>query len=76
MTTAFALITVNPKEEKNIGQKIREYPEITKLWEVYGEYDIVAKIDIDSTNELNRFMTEKLRKEEGIMKTSTLLAFE
>lgn len=76
MTTAFALITVNPKEEKNIGQKLRGYPEITKLWEVYGEYDIVAKIDIDSTDELNRLMTERLRKEEGIMKTSTLLAFE
>ncbi len=76
MTVAFALITVEPKNEKELIESLKKYKEIIKIWEVYGEYDIVAKIEIESPEKLNLLMTEKLRKEKGIKNTSTLLAFE
>ena len=34
------------------------------------------KIEMKEANEINAFLTEKLRSEQGILKTSTLLAFE
>lgn len=76
MSTAFALITTVPKEEKNVLKGLSAYPEIKKIWEVYGEYDIVAKIEIDTIDQLNLLVINKLRQVQGINKTITLLAFD
>ena len=43
---------------------------------VYGELDLVARIDFESEKEMSRTLIEEMRHVEGVRKTETLIAVE
>ena len=70
---AITLLATNPAyPTQQISGKIREIPNVETLYEVTGEYDIVAVISGLSVNEVNECI-EKIRRVEGIMKTNTMI---
>jgi len=40
----------------------------------YGEYDLIVRIEVDSLDELDFFIFNKLRAIEGVEATTTLIA--
>lgn len=74
---AYVLITVSyPQDTKkdfqsDIAKKIAEMPEVEELSIITGETDIILKLFVNDTDELNDFVTRKLRTIEGIDKTRT-----
>ncbi len=70
---AITLLATNPSHPtKDVSDKIREIPNVETLYEVTGEYDIVAVISGMSVAEVNECI-EKIRRVEGIMKTNTMI---
>ena len=70
---AITLLATNPAyPTQEVSKRIREIPNVETLYEVTGEYDIVAVISGMSVAEVNEGI-EKIRRVEGIMKTNTMI---
>ncbi len=70
---AIALLSVNPSlPTQEVSKSIREIPNVETIYEVTGEYDIVAVIGGMNVVEVNECI-EKIRRVEGIMKTNTMI---
>jgi anthranilate phosphoribosyltransferase len=72
MIGAYVLIIAKSGFEKQVLEKLRKLKEIKDAKIVYGEYDIIAKIEVGDVSDLNDFLIEKVRNLE-IEKTSTLI---
>ena len=70
---AITLLSTNPSfPTQEVSERIRNIPNVETLYEVTGEYDIVAVISGMSVVEVNECI-EKIRRVEGIMKTNTMI---
>jgi DNA-binding Lrp family transcriptional regulator len=70
---AITLLATNPAyPTKEVSKHILEIPNVETLYEVTGEYDIVAVISGMSVAEVNEGI-DKIRRVEGIMKTNTMI---
>ncbi|NLE04773.1 MAG: Lrp/AsnC family transcriptional regulator [Crenarchaeota archaeon] len=72
-TQAIILLETNPAfPTQEVSNKIQEIPNVETIYEVTGEYDIVAVVSGINVNEVNECI-EKIRRTEGIMKTNTMI---
>ncbi len=70
---AIALLSTNPAlPTQEVSKKIQGIPNVETIYEVTGEYDIVAVISGMSVVEVNECI-EKIRRVEGIQKTNTMI---
>jgi DNA-binding Lrp family transcriptional regulator len=70
---AITLLATNPAAPtQEVSEKIRRIPNVETVYEVTGEYDIVAVISGMSVAEVNECI-EKIRRINGIMKTNTMI---
>jgi len=70
---AITLLAANPSfPTQEVSKKIREIANVETVYEVTGEYDIVAVISGMNVAEVNECI-EKIRRVEGIMKTNTMI---
>lgn len=74
MTLAFLLITTRVGHERKIVEKLLEFEEIKEANILFGEYDIVAKIQTKTNSDLQAFIIDKIRVIDGVMQTSALIA--
>jgi DNA-binding Lrp family transcriptional regulator len=73
MPVAYVLLTVSPGSEKTIGKMLSKMKEVIEISELYGEYDILMKVELSSLPELDTFLTDKIRSISDIRLTSTLI---
>ena len=70
---AITLLATHPSfPTQEVSDRIRKIPNVETLYEVTGEYDIIAVISGMSVMEVNECI-EKIRRVEGIMKTNTMI---
>ena len=70
---AVTLLATNPSyPTQEVSKKILAIPNVETIYEVTGEYDIIAVIGGMNVNEVNECI-EKIRRVEGIMKTNTMV---
>jgi Lrp/AsnC family transcriptional regulator, regulator for asnA, asnC and gidA len=70
---AITLLAINPAyPTQEVSKRIQEIPNVEIIYEVTGEYDIVAVIGGMNVVEVNECI-EKIRRVEGIMKTNTMI---
>ena len=70
---AYVLVTLNPGTEKDILKKIAYLDEVTRVSMMYGEYDAIIKVNAETLDQLNQFLTDKLRVLPVIFQTATLI---
>ena len=51
-------------------------PTVSEVSVVYGELDLVARIDFDDEKEMSKTLIVEMRTVEGIRRTETLIAVE
>jgi Lrp/AsnC family transcriptional regulator of lysine biosynthesis len=70
---AITLLATSPSSPtQEVSKRIKEIPNVETLYEVTGEYDIVAVITGINVVEVNDCI-EKIRRVKGIMKTNTMI---
>ena len=69
---AFLLLVCSPGMEKELAEELQIYKEIAEAFVVYGEYDIIGKVEVPDLKQLNVFVTE-VRKHKHIELTNTLI---
>ncbi len=55
-----------------IARRMSEYEGVTEVFEVTGDKDIIAIVDVESTQNLNEII-EKVRKYDNVLNTTTRL---
>ena len=72
MAISFVLINAAPAHEHEIHHKLSKIQEIIELHPLFGEYDLIAKIEADSFENIGDIVVNKIRVIEGIIDTKTL----
>lgn len=76
MITIYLLIRCELGSEKEIIEKIATIPQTREVKGTFGVYDIFAKIESSSQDDLDELMTNKIRKIDHIQSTNTLTVIE
>lgn len=73
MVTAFILAITKNGKERDVLAELQKLEEITETWNVYGDYDVLAKVEAMDLDSLNEFMLRKVRAITHISMTSTMI---
>ncbi|HDO19562.1 MAG TPA: Lrp/AsnC family transcriptional regulator [Thermoplasmatales archaeon] len=76
MAVGFVLISVSPLKEREVFDSVSNIPEVTEIYPLFGEYDIIAKIEADDFNSIGAIVIQKIRAIPGVIDTKTLVGTE
>jgi DNA-binding Lrp family transcriptional regulator len=68
----FVLIHVQPLHEDDVFNEVSKIPEIVEVYSLFGEYDLIAKIEAKDNTSIGEIVIHKIRKIDGILDTKTL----
>ena len=54
---------------------LRKFEGVQDAYQVYGVYDLVAKVTVDSTEKIKEIVTQKIRKMDKVYSTLTLIVY-
>jgi DNA-binding Lrp family transcriptional regulator len=72
MTIGFVLINVSPGTEKKVFDTMIKWDEIQELYPLFGDYDLIAKVQTNDYEGLSDVVVNKIRVLKGVTETKTL----
>ena len=76
MAIGFVLITTTTGQEHQIRSELDKIEMVTGRWMLFGEYDLIARIQADDEISLTKCIVEQVRLIPGIKDTKTLIGAE
>jgi len=76
MATAYVLINCELGSEEAIVQLLKGLEGVKDVHEIFGSYDIIAKVETDTVVKLRETITWKIRQIGMIRSTLTLMEIE
>ena len=76
MVTFIILLNVSSNKITEIAEQLADMPEISEVYSVTGNYDMVAIVRTRSNDDVAELVTNRLGPIEGIEQTDTMLAFK
>lgn len=73
MATGFALLSISPLYEKEVYKKLKDTSEIIEVHPLFGEYDILLKIEAINIDSIGEIVINKIRSIKGVTDTKTLI---
>lgn len=73
MAIGFALLSISPLHEKAVYETLKNVPEIIEIHPLFGEYDILIKLECKDIDEIGEVIIKKIRSLKGIVDTKTLI---
>ena len=73
---AYILISLSEPNEREVLDNLTSFDEVVDANLLFGEWDVIIKIKIDSTEDVTKFVIDKLRNMSDIRLTSTLIVAE
>jgi len=70
---AFLNIFVESKELDRVTEALVKLPEVTDVYEVTGEYDLVTLVATDTISSFREFLKDKVLKIDGVRSTVTAM---
>ena len=72
MTIGFVLISAAPTKEHEVYENLLQIPEIIELYPLFGEFDLIAKLETDNYDKLGKIVIDRIRTIDGVLNTKTL----
>ena len=76
MVTAIVLIRADVARIPETGAAIAQIPEVTEVYSVTGDFDLVALVRVRAHEELNDVIPGTLNRVPGVTHTETHIAFQ
>ena len=73
MPTAFVFITTEPASMPEVLKEVEAIEGVEEAEMVYGVYDIVVKMKVETMDRLKQIITYHIRKIDKVLTTQTLL---
>ncbi|OYT32345.1 Lrp/AsnC family transcriptional regulator [Candidatus Woesearchaeota archaeon] len=68
---AFVQIATDTIHTQKILEELNKLPEIKEVYMLFGEWDILARVEVKDSEQLGNFVVNKIRSIEGVRTTST-----
>ena len=76
MPIAFVLVNAEIGAEEEVLKSIKKVDGVVEAYTVYGVYDIIAKIEADTMDELKEIVTWRIRRLDKVRSTLTMIVIE
>jgi DNA-binding Lrp family transcriptional regulator len=76
MVTTIVLAVVDIHQIPETAQAVADIPEVSEVYSVAGDYDLVIMVRSRTHDDLARVVSEEIAKIQGIERTQTLVAFK
>ena len=73
MAIGFALLTISPLHERSVYDTLESIAEIIEVHPLFGEFDILVKIQCNDIDTIGDIVINKIRSTKGVMDTKTLI---
>lgn len=71
--TCYVLISTEPGMEKEVFSQLDTLKNVNELYALFGEYDIITKIDAKDSDYARDFVERTIKKIKGVQNTETLM---
>ena len=75
MITAIVLIRADVAGIPETGEAIAQIPQVTEVYSVTGEFDLVAMVRVRALDEIAQVIPDRLNRVPGVTHTETHIAF-
>jgi len=76
VVVGFVLMHVSPLHEYEVFNKLSKLHEVIELHPLFGEYDLIAKIEAKDYESIGEIVVHKIKTIEGITDTKTLTGIQ
>lgn len=76
MTTAYVLLRIKPGMDRNVLHTVRKLAQVKTVETLYGEYDMLIKIEVKTLDELDSFIFDTVRTIKGVESSTTLITMK
>lgn len=76
MITALVLFRVEKGKIQRLANQLGAIEEVVEVLSITGEYDLMAKIQVQEYESLSDIVTDKMQNTEGVLSTRTMMAFK
>ncbi len=76
MVKAYVLLKVKAGSEREVVTRLDSLKEVAEVSELYGDWDVIARLGLQKLEDLDRILTEKVRSISGIENSSTMIVAE
>ena len=74
MAIGFALLSISPLHEKEVFEALEnKIQEIVEVHPLFGEYDILVKINCENIDNIGEVVIKKIRSLKGVTDTKTMI---
>ncbi len=73
MAIGFALLSISPLYEKSVYGSLKNIQEITEIHPLFGEFDILVKIECTDIDQIGEVVIQKIRSLKGVVDSKTLI---
>nr|WP_319373774.1 Lrp/AsnC family transcriptional regulator [uncultured Methanobacterium sp.] len=74
--TAIIIIQTESEKHENVEVELSKLEEVSEVYSVSGEYDILIKVWAHSIEELNKIVTSKIRQVDGVEDLTEMIVME
>ena len=72
LAVGFVLISTAPAKEHEVYNELLKVKEVVELHPLFGEFDLIAKIEAADFNRLGQVVVDQIRTISGVIDTKTL----
>ncbi len=76
MPVAFVLINADLGAENDVTSELKKLANVSEVHQVYGVYDLVAKVEADTTEKVKETITWHIRRLAKVRSTLTLIVIQ
>ncbi|MGD8545541.1 MAG: Lrp/AsnC ligand binding domain-containing protein [Candidatus Bathyarchaeota archaeon] len=76
MITAYVLLQIKPGMDRNVLNSVKELIQVKVIETVYGEYDMLIKVEVKRLEALDSFIFDTIRTIKGVESSTTLITME
>ena len=69
----YVLISLDKPVEQEVMDKLLDLEKVKEAHILFGEYDLIAKLEAASAEDLGAYIIDNIRSIEGVSLTSTLI---
>jgi len=73
---AYVLLRIKPGQDRSVFRKVKKLKRVTEMDTVYGEYDLLIKVQVETMEDLDSFIFDTVRAIKGVERSTTLITIE
>jgi DNA-binding Lrp family transcriptional regulator len=76
MAIAYVLMISAPQKDHQIYLELKRIKEVIEVYPLFGDYDLIAKVENDDIESIGRLVLYKIGAIPGVIHTETLTVLE